>query len=118
MCKWDRRTRARIYLSLIEYTSIPTYIGIYLLFISGYGLLTRKVALVTFGIIKRYHSMILHTTLLPYIVGLLVIFHAVAGLGCLIMRRVKNQEFARILEILNLAFGVFFASQLTVLEFL
>ncbi len=119
MIKLDRRTRAKIYLCLVEYTSIPTYIGIYLLFISGYGMVTRKVTLVTFGILRRYYSVILHTVSpLPYIVGLLTILHAVAGLGCLIMRRVKNRQLAQILELVNLALGIFFAGQLTFLEFL
>ena len=119
MVRFDKRTRARLYLWLVEFTSIPTYVGIYLMFISGYGMVTRKAALVTFGILRRPNSIILHTlSPLPYLVGLLTILHAVAGLGCLIMRRVKNPKLAQILELINVLVGIFFAGQLTVLEFL
>lgn len=119
MIRCDRRARAKIYARLVEYTSVPTYIGIYLLFLSGYGMVKREVTLLTFGILRRHYSAILHvTSSFPYIIGLLVILHAVAGLGCLIMKRVKNEELTRILELVNLLFGLFFAIQLTVLEFL
>lgn len=119
MIKLDRGTRAKIYLRLVEYTSIPAYIGIYLLFLSGYGMITRKVTLVTFGILTRYHSEILHAiSPFPYIIGLLIIIHAVAGLGCLIMRRIKGHRLTLTLEIINLVLGAIFAGQLTILEFL
>jgi len=113
------KTRAKIYLLLMEYTSVPLFIGLYVLFISGYGLVTRKAAWVTLGLITRHVSVLLHVlSPLPYLIGVLMALHALGGFGCLILRRVKTPDAVRILETVNFLVNAVFIIQLTILEFL
>jgi len=46
-----REARARIYLLLVEYSSIPLLIGLYLLYLSGYGLVSRRARGLTLGLL-------------------------------------------------------------------
>ncbi len=115
----DKRTRCKIYLLLVEYTAIPLLLGLYLLYLSGYGLTTRRAEKLTLGLIDYRKSVILHTGILPYFVGILVVVHAVAGIGLMINRRVKNPTLRLFLELLNLILvGIAFLTQLTILELL
>lgn len=115
-----RRVRVRIYRLLVECSSIPLLAGLYLLYLSGYGLVNpRRVRELTLGLLGYRESVILHTGILPYIVGILAILHAVGGLGLMINRRVKNPLLRSILELANLLIvGVLFFIQLTVLALL
>jgi len=114
-----RSIRCRIYLMLVEYSSIPLLIGFYLLYLSGYGLVTHKVRWLTLGLIGHRESMLLHTGLLPYVMGVIMVLHAVGGLGLMINRRVKNSTLRAALELLNLLIvGVFLLTQLTLLALL
>lgn len=111
-----REVRARIYLLLVEYSSIPLLVGLYFLYLSGYGLVSRRVRGLTLGLLGYRESVILHTGILPYIVGILAILHAVGGLGLMINRHVKDPMLRAVLELVNLLIvGVFFLIQLTLL---
>jgi uncharacterized membrane protein (UPF0182 family) len=111
--------RCKIYLMLVEYSSIPLLIGFYMLYLSGYGLVTYKVRWLTLGLLGYRESILLHTGLLPYIVGIIMVLHAVGGFGLMINRRVKNPMLRMILELLNLLIvGVFIFVQLTLLALL
>lgn len=115
----NKSLRAKIYSTIVEYTSIPLLITIYLLFISGYGL--TKIELVnnmTFGLINYGESLFLHISLLKYIAGLLTVFHSTSGLGLLIIKKIKNNMLKLILEIINITIiGIGLTMQLTILEF-
>lgn len=114
-----REVRARIYLLLVEYSSIPLLIGLYLLYLSGYGLVSRRAKALTLGLLGYRESVILHTGILPYVVGILAILHAVGGLGLMINRRVKDPLLRAILELVNLLIvGALFSAQLTILALL
>ena len=114
-----RGVRCKIYLMLVEYSSILLLIGFYMLYLSGYGLVTYKVRWLTFGLLGYRESILLHTGLLPYIVGIIMVLHAVGGFGLMINRRVKNPMLRMILELLNLLIvGVFIFVQLTLLALL
>jgi hypothetical protein len=111
-----RSVRCRIYLLLVEYSSIPLLIGFYMLYLSGYGLVTHRVRWLTLGLLGHRESILLHTGPLPYVVGVIMVLHAVGGLGLMINRRVKNPMLRMILELLNLLIvGVFPLAQLTLL---
>jgi len=113
------KVRAKAYLLLMEYTSIPLFVGLYLLFISGYGLVTRKAAWITLGLLTRHASILLHVfSPFPYIVGILTALHAFGGFGYLILRKVRDRTLALLLEFLNLIVAIIFLTQLTILEFL
>lgn len=115
----ERSMRCRIYLLLVEYSSIPLLIGMYLLYLSGYGLVTRKIRWLTFGLLDHRASVILHTGILPYLVGVLAILHALGGFGLMINRHVRNTTLRAALELLNLLIvGIFFFIQLTLLTLL
>ncbi len=114
-----REVRARIYLLLVECSSIPLLIGLYILYLSGYGLVRPEVKALTLGLLRYRESVILHTGILPYIVGILAIIHAVGGLGLMISRRVKDPLLRSILELANLLIvGAVFFAQLTILALL
>ena len=101
---------------LVEYSSVPLLIGLYLLYLSGYGLVTHKVKWLTFGLLGYKESILLHTGIFPYVVGLIAILHAVGGIGLMINRRVKDPALRTVLELLNLLIvGAFFFIQLTLL---
>jgi len=113
------RLRARIYLRLVEYTAIPLYIGLYLMLISGYGMVTPRAAWLTLGLMDRHISTILHVlSPLSYVVGVLAALHAIGGFGVLILRRVRRTRVAAMLEALNLLANSALVAQLTILEFL
>ena len=113
-----RGLRARIYLALVEYTSIPLLIGLYLLYLSGYGLTRVGVRRLTLGLLTRHNSILIHTGILPYVVGLLAALHALGGFGLMICRRVDDPRLRLILELINLIFvGILFPIQLTILAF-
>jgi len=104
---------------LVEYSSIPLLIGFYMLYLSGYGLVTYTVRWLTLGLLGYRDRILLHTGLLPYIVGIIMVLHAVGGFGLMINRRVKNPMLRMILELLNLLIvGVFIFVQLTLLALL
>ena len=114
-----RRIRAKIYLALVEWSSLPVLVGIYVLFISGYGLITGKASWMTFGLMNRPMSILLHVVSpLPYIVGILTAIHSASGLGFLILKHVKNNLLGTLLEIINLIAAAYFVILLTALEFL
>jgi len=113
-----RSIRCRIYLMLVECSSIPLLIGFYILYLSGYGLVTHRVRWLTLGLLGHRESMPLHTGLLSYIVGVIMVLHAVGGFGLMINRRVKNSTLRAVLELLNLLVGVFLLVQLTLLALL
>jgi len=111
-----RGLRARIYFVLVEYTSIPLLIGLYLLYLSGYGLTRVGVRRLTLGLLTRHNSILIHTGVLPYVVGLLAALHALGGLGLMICRRVEDPRLRLVLELINLILvGVLFPIQLTIL---
>lgn len=104
---------------LVEYSSIPLLIGLYILYLSGYGLVTPKIRWLTFGLLSHRESVILHTGAFPYMVGIIAILHAVGGLGLMINRHVRDPALRTVLEFLNLLIvGVFFLVQLTLLALL
>ena len=114
-----RSARCRVYILLVEYSSIPLLIGLYLLYLSGYGLVTPKVRWLTFGLLGHRESIIFHTGILPYVAGILAILHAVGGLGLMINRRVRDPTLRAALELLNiLIVGAFLFIQLTFLALL
>lgn len=113
--RW-RKVKVRIYLALVEYTSIPLLIGLLLLYLSGYCLTTTKVSKLTLGLLTRRECILLHTGAFPYLVGVLAILHAVGGFGLMINRRIRNNVLRMILELVNLIIvGAVFLIQLTIL---
>jgi len=113
-----RSLRARIYLLLVEYTSIPLLAGLYLLYLSGYGLTRASVEKLTLGLLTRHNSILIHTGIPPYVVGLLAALHALGGFGLMICRRVRSPRLSLALELLNLILvGMLFPIQLTILAF-
>jgi len=115
----ERKTRLRIYLMLVEYASIPIAIGLYLMFLSGYGLVTVKAGILTLGFMDRARSILIHTvTHLKYFIGVLVALHALGGFGMMILRRVRDELVSKILESIGLALIMVFMIQITILEFI
>ena len=115
----DRKARLRIYLMLVEYTAIPIAIGLYLMFLSGYGLVTVKASILTLGFMDRARSISIHTaTHLKYFIGMLVALHALGGFGVMVLRRVRDELMSRILESIGLALIMVFVIQITILEFI
>ncbi|RLG02297.1 MAG: hypothetical protein DRN60_03560 [Thaumarchaeota archaeon] len=115
----ERKTRLRIYLMLVEYTSIPIAIGLYLMFLSGYGLVTVKASILTLGFMDRARSILIHTTThLKYFIGVLVALHALGGFGMMILRRVRDELVSKILESISLILIMAFMIQITILEFI
>ncbi len=90
----------KIYSLVVEYTSIPLLVGLYVSFLSGMGLVdTEFVKFLTFGLLDYFQSLSLHTNLwLHYAVGLLMILHSVSGLGLLIDRKIKSTTLRLVLE--------------------
>jgi len=104
---------------LLEYTSIPITIGLYLMFLSGYGLVTVKASILTLGFMDRARSILIHTTThLKYFIGVLVALHALGGFGMMILRRVRDELVSKILESVSLTLIIVFMIQITILEFI
>jgi len=104
---------------LLEYTSIPIAIGLYLMFLSGYGLVTVKASILTLGFMDRTRSILIHTTThLKYFIGVLVALHALGGFGMMILRRVRDELVSKILESVSLTLIIVFMIQITILEFI
>jgi len=104
---------------LVEYASIPIAIGLYLMFLSGYGLVTVKAGILTLGFMDRARSILIHTvTHLKYFIGVLVALHALGGFGMMILRRVRDELVSKILESIGLALIMVFMIQITILEFI
>jgi len=115
----DRKVRLKIYLTLVEYTAIPIAIGLYLMFLSGYGLITVKAGILTLGFMDRARSISIHTvTHLKYFIGVLVALHALGGFGMMILRRVRDELASKILESISLVLIIVFLIQITILEFI
>ncbi|MGQ9781464.1 MAG: hypothetical protein ACUVQ8_04320 [Nitrososphaeria archaeon] len=117
----SRLSRTKLYAKVIEYTSIPLLIGFYLIYLSGKGLVkVELVKAMTFGLIGYSGSISLHvSSLLNYLVGLLVVLHSVSGLGLLINRKVRDRSIKVWLEIIVFVLvGLMLTIQLTILEFL
>jgi len=110
--------RVKIYRLIVEYTSIPLLIGLYISFLTGVGLVdTESVKLLTFGLLDYLQSLSIHTNLwLNYIVGLLMVLHSASGLGLLIDRKIKSRLLKSILEVVVMMLvGVVLTIQFTFL---
>ena len=114
---FNRAFRAKLALILLEFTSIPLFMGFYLVFLSGYGLVTEGVHRLTFGLVGRTESLFLHVlSPIPYLVGVLMALHALGGFELMILKYVKNSSLTRLLELANFVVFAFFLIQLTLLE--
>jgi hypothetical protein len=114
-------SRAKFYVRVIEYTSIPLLVGFYVIYLSGKGLIkVELVKAMTFGLIGYFESITLHvSSFLNYLVAILVVLHSVAGLCLMVNRKVKNRSLRALLEIIVLLLvGLTLAVQFTMLEFL
>ena len=111
--------RLKLYLAIAEYTSIPLLLGMYLMIVSGYGMVRQPiVSAATLGVMDYYRSTYIHVlSKLKYVVALLTFAHAVSGLELLIHRKVRNNFARRVLEALAIVLaGIIPAAQITMFE--
>lgn len=88
------------YLKLVEYTSIPLTIAIFLYIMSGYGMISPIPSVIgfTYWVSNKIHTL----PLLRYMTTLLVVIHAYAGITIIINRNKYLQRHAVVKNILSL----------------
>ncbi len=87
----------RIYSKILQYTSVPLFVLLYLSYLSGYGITRSSVVesltlgLLDYGICAKLHSSPLH-----YVTGSLAFLHGISGFMVMIgrSRRIRRKKSA------------------------
>ena len=105
----DEARRLRIYLKLVEYTSIPLTLLMFLYVLTGYGMVSpalRHIGL-SYALSANLHT----SPALRWLLNATVILHGYPGLALLARRKLKRRELWRAAEAaIALAFAAYAAA--------
>lgn len=107
----------RIYLLLLDVTSIPLLILLYLMYLSGYGITKSEIVMtMTFGLLNYETSLFIHLSIIKYVAAVLMVIHGVAGF-CMWVGRSKRIKRKRLAEMLLWLLGFALLIKFTIIEF-
>lgn len=107
----------KIYPKILQYTSIPLFVLLYISYLSGYGITRAEIVeTLTFGLLDYGVCVKLHTSLLNYFTSILAFLHGASGLIIMITRsrRIRRK---RAIEGVILIILALMLIQLSLLEF-
>ncbi len=104
----------KIYVIILDLTSLPLLIGAYLILLSGYCLTkTNIVKQLTLGLLEDIRvCSILHLEELQIIIAILALVHTISGINVMLSKIIKNKLLLDFSETIILIIGSIFMMQI------